>query len=150
MCSVSVQVTVADDVNMTRNSTPVFTSLTIQSVNDEPPLIVNTSSTVSFVEEGGPVRIVNEGVTVVDYDNCPNHTTVQQLVVRLENPILGEDVLIMGGDIINYTVTYSCDTEDNANCYEDILRTIEYNNTDEEPESYSQERNISIEVCDMS
>lgn len=136
----------ADDVNMIRISTPVFTSVTIQSVNDEPPLIMNTSSTVSFVEEEGPIRIVNEGVMVVDYDNCPNHTTVQQLVVRLENPVLGEDVLIMGGDIINYTVAYSCDTGQDAYCYEDILRTIEYNNTNEEPESYSQERNISIEV----
>ena len=137
----------ADDVNMTRTSTPVFISATIQSVNDEPPLIMNTSSTTSFVEERGPIRIVDEGVKIIDFDNCPNHKTVQQLVVRLENPVQGEDVLIMGGEIHeNYTIKYSCDTEQDANCYKDILRTIEYNNTNEEPESYSQERNISIEV----
>lgn len=142
-----LQVIVADDVNMTRTSPSVFTSVTIQSVNDEPPVIMNTSSTVSFVEGGGPITIVGEGVIINDLDNCINHTTVVQLVVRLENPVQGEDLLIVGGEVYgNHSVTFSCDSALGANCYEDFLRTIEYNNANDEPESYSQERNISIEV----
>ena len=131
---------------MTRMSAPVTTSVTIQPVNDEPPAITNTSSVIVFIEEGGPVSIVEEGVAIVDSDNCANHMTVIELVVSLENPIEGEDQLIIGGEVYeNYTVTFSCDMEVNSSCHENFLRSIEYNNTNIELDP--QQRIISIEVC---
>ena len=134
------------EMNITRMSAPVTTSVIIQPVNDEPPEITNTSSVIVFTEEGGPVSIINGGVTIIDLDNCANHTTVVQLVVRLENPVEGEDQLIVGGEVYeNYTATFSCDMEVNSRCYEDFLRSIEYNNTNMEPNP--QQRIISIEVC---
>ena len=137
----------ADEENTTRTSAPVTTSVTTQPVNDEPPEITNTSSVIIFTEEGGSVSIIDGGVAIVDLDNCENHTTVVQLVVRLENPVDGEDQLIVGREVYeNYTATFSCDMEvDGSNCYEDYLRTIEYNNTNIEPDP--QRRIISIEVC---
>lgn len=142
-----MQVIVADSVDMTRTSAPVLASVRIQSVNDEPPLITNTSAVVQFHEEDGPVRIVDNSVSIVDRDNCENHTTVLKLIVRLENPVAREDVLIVGEEVYNYTVTFSCDPEvEGRQCYEDFLRSIEYNNTNQEPESYAQNRIISIQV----
>ena len=143
-----MQVIIGDSVNMTRMSLPAFTLIRIQSVNDEPPLIRNTSSMIQFIEERGPVRIIDEGVAIVDSDNCPNHTTVMQLLVSLVNPVPQEDLLIIRGEVYeNYTVAFSCDTEvDGSQCYEDFLRSIEYNNTNKEPDSYSQSRIISIQV----
>ena len=139
----------ADEENTTRTSAPVTTSVTIQPVNDEPPEITNTSSVMVFTEEGGPVSIVDGGVAIVDLDNCENHTIVVQLVVRLENPVDGEDQLIVGGEVYeNYTATFSCDMEvDGSSCYEDYLRIIQYNNTNIEPDP--QQRIISIEVCSV-
>ena len=137
---------VADEENMTRISTPVTTSVTIQPVNDEPPEITNTSAVVVFTEEGGPISIVDDDVAIIDLDNCENHTIVTQLVIRLENPIEGEDQMIIDGEVYeNYTVTLSCDATVNSSCYEDFLRSIEYNNTNVEPDP--QQRIVSIEVC---
>lgn len=137
----------ADEENMTRISAPVTISVTIQPVNDEPPEITNTSSVIVFTEEGGPVSIVNGRVAIIDLDNCANHTTVVQLVVRLENPFEREDKLIVGGEVYeNYTATFSCNMEVNSSCYEDFLRSIKYNNTNVEPNP--QQRIISIQVCD--
>jgi hypothetical protein len=137
---------VADEENATLISVPVTTSVTIQPVNDEPPKVTNTSSVMVFIEEGGPISIVDGGVSIVDLDNCENHTIVLQLVVRLENPVEGEDQLIIGGEVYeNYTATFSCDVKVNSSCYEDFLRSIEYNNTKVEPDP--QQRIISIEVC---
>ena len=137
----------ADEENMTRTSALVTTSVTIQPVNDEPPSITNTSSVIIFTEEGGPISIVDGGVTIIDMDNCENHTAVVQLVVRLENPVEGEDQLLIGGEVYeNYTAIFSCDMEvDGSSCYEDLLRSIGYSNTNEEPDP--QQRIISIEVC---
>ena len=135
----------ADEENVTRISTPVTTSVTIQPVDDEPPEITNTSVVVVFTEEGGPVSIVDDGVAIADLDNCENHTIVTQLIVRLENPIEGEDQMIIDGEVYgNYTVTFLCDATVNSSCYEDFLRSIEYNNTNVEPDP--QQRIISIEV----
>ena len=143
------QITVADEVNMTRTSAPVYISVTIQSVNDEPPRITQTSPKLTFVEERGPINIVDQGVLIVDLDNCPEHMTVAEVVVSLENPVPGEDQLIVAGEVLdNYTMTFTCDTMvDGSDCYEEFLRNITYNNTNEEPESYSQDRFIIIEVC---
>ena len=136
----------ADEENVTRISAPVTTSVTIQPVDDEPPEITNTSAVVVLTEEGGPISIVNDGVVIVDLDNCENHTIVTQLVIRLENPIEGEDQMIIDGEVYgNYTVTFSCDATVNSSCYEDFLRSIEYNNTNVEPDP--RQRIISIEVC---
>ena len=126
-------------------SAPVTTSVTVQPLNDEPPTITNTSSTVIFTEEGGSIRIVDGDVAIVDLDNCENHTTVIELVVRLENPIEGEDQLIVGGQVHeNYTATFSCDMEVNSSCYEEFLQRITYNNTNTEPDPLP--RIVSIQV----
>ena len=137
---------VADEENVTRTSAPVTTSVTIQPVNDEAPEITNTSSVVVFIEERGPISIVDGGVAIIDLDNCANHTIVVQLTVRLENPIAEEDQLIVDGVVYeNYTATFSCDAGVNSSCYEDFLRSIEYNNTNVEPDP--QQRIVSIQVC---
>ena len=130
-------------------SAPVYTSVTIQSINDEPPRITATPYQISFMEEGGPINIVNKSVRIVDMDNCPEHRTVAEVVVTLENPVEEVDQLIFAGELLdNYTMTFTCDTELNGSyCYEQFLRNITYNNTDEEPESYFQDRSIVIEVC---
>ena len=120
--------------------------MTIISEDDEPPLITNTTAVQFYREEGGPVSIVDPSVTIVDNDNCPDHTIVQEVLVTLENPVDGEDQFIVDGVISNYSIAYSCDVEVNATCFEDFLRTIYYNNTNMEPESFTQNRTVTIEV----
>ena len=134
----------ADEENTTTTSAPVYTSVTIQPVNDEPPVITNTSLVIVFTEEGGPVSIVDTGVAIIDLDSCANHTTIIQLVVGLENPVGGDQLIVDGEIYENYTAMFSCDMEVNSSCYKDYLKSIEYNNTNEEPDP--QQRIIFIEV----
>ncbi len=129
-------------------SSPERSDVTIQLVNDEPPVITNTSSRQVFVEEGGPVSLVDPSVDIVDADNCEEHSLIREVRVTLSNPVVSEDQLIVNGSLLpNFETSFSCNQEeDGARCYSDYLLSLEYNNTEEEPGSFRIPRSFTIEV----
>lgn len=136
---------VSDQVH---GSTPKFVDVVIEPVNDESPIIADTSSTQVFIEQRGPIRLVDSSVTITDDDNCLNHTLIREVRVRLDNPLSSEDQFIVNGSVLpGYVDIFSCDQQvDGMNCYTDYLRTLEYNNTNTEPGSFRIPRIFIIEV----
>ena len=130
-------------------STPEQLDVVIQPVNDEPPIISNTSSYQFFVEQQGPIPLVNSTVELSDNDNCLNHTLIRDIRVTLLNPQPdGEDQLIADGRVLsNYEDIFSCDQEVNGtDCYVMYLLSLEYNNTNPEPGTFRTLRRFVIEV----
>ena len=101
-----------------------------------------------FVEQMGPIELVDENVTIVDLDNCLNHTLVQNITVTLNNPQPdGEDQLIVGGEVqSSYQDSFSCDQEVDEDCYILYLRSLTYNNSNPEPGTFMTRRRFTIEV----
>ena len=136
-----------DDGELTSNKASI--DLTIELTNDEPPEIVNTPTIQTYVEEAGPVNVLSGSVYVRDADNCVNHTLIVWLQVVLQNPVEGEDQLVSNeGVYSNFSISYSCDMTMNMSCYDDFLRSLQYNNTNIEPDF--DDRLITIEVSNMA
>lgn len=132
-----------DDGRLTSNTVSI--DLTIDSTNDEPPQIVNTPISQTYIEEAGPVNVLSVNAYIRDVDNCVNHTLIERLEVILQNPVEGEDQLIsMEGVYSDFSIRYSCDMTVNMSCYDDFLRSLQYNNTNIEPDF--GDRFITIEV----
>lgn len=152
-------------------------NISVISVDDETPRLVNTSFTTTFTEEGNATNLLNSTVTILDDDNCPEHQMVSQIRVRVTSFTTGEDFLLDGvGQEIYYNETwnqyglfqfapqlnasgygnwtaglldalyinYTCDRVQYPGCYENFLRSIQYNNTANEPSV--PYHNIHIEV----
>ena len=145
MIIIVYQVTVTDE---SLDSTLVRTDIIIQIVNDEPPVISGTPSTLNFTEEGGPIYLFTSNVSVMDADNCEEHSLIQEVQVRLTNPVISEDQLIVNGSVLtHFNTSFSCnESTDGETCYEDFLQTLEYNNTNREPGSFRINRQFIIEV----
>ena len=156
------QVIVADE-SLSSEIDQVMVS--IQLENDEAPIISNTSTSQTFVEEGGPISLFDRSVTIADADNCYEQTLAEELRVTLENPVEGEDVFLVNGSALSgYSVTFNCSSEldalekmgcyeDSTNCsdvfmcFEGFLLQLEYNNTNSEPGSFRMDRIFLVEVC---
>jgi len=129
-------------------STPDQLDIVVQSVNDEPPEISGTATNRQFIEQMGPIELVDENVTIIDLDNCLNHTLVQNITVTLTNPQPdGEDQFIVDGMVqSSYQNSFSCDQKLDENCYMSYLRNLTYNNTNPEPGTFMTLRRFTIEV----
>lgn len=157
------QVIAADE---TLSSEPSLVVVSIQLENDEPPIISNTPTSQTFVEEGGAISLFDPTVRIADADNCYDQILVEEVRVTLENPVEGEDQLLVNGSALSgYSTTFNCSSEqldpleemecyeDATNCsaifmcYEDFLLQLEYNNTNSEPGSFRMDRNFLVEVC---
>ena len=108
------------------------------------PEVTNTSLEQTYIEQAGPINIVSPGATIVDQDNMPEHQLIRVLRVTLDNPVLGEDVLIADNVSNPSTLMFSCNMSADRSCYDNFLRGVQYNNTNEEPTF--TDRHVTIEV----
>lgn len=139
-----LQVIVADDRFVSISGS---VNVTIQLMNDEPPQILDTPTSLVFTEEGGAIQLFNDSVTITDADNRLNDSLIQEISVMLENPVVSEDQLIVNGSTLpGFSTTYSCDELLNEACYEEFLQSLQYNNTNVEPGSFLLVRNFVVEV----
>ena len=167
-----VQVTVWDSGY---NSSDVLNlNISVTSVNDERPRLASTALTVIHREGAGPTNLLGSTATLYDDDNCPEHRLVSEIRLRVASFIAGEDVLLDGeGREINLNtaqdgifgfgsgfasgegdwesvgeqyVTFTCDQALYPECYNNLLRSLQYNNTAEEPSTSNH--TITIEVCE--
>ena len=120
---------------------PTFVQIELHPVNDHRPVLNLSDSgnyTAIFVEEGGPVSAVNETsffltdrdlvafiyvITVTIYNPQPQGSTE---ILEVRNVPTGMNVTF-----VNYTITLSGDLP--LPLFQDVLRTITYNNLDNEP-----------------
>ena len=132
--------------------------ISVISINDEPPRLENTVFTVTYREEGGPINLLSPNSTLYDDDNCPEHRLVSEIRLGVGSFVSGEDILLdENGQEIDfgpfqngsevYYVTLTCNQTSNPECYNDLLRGLQYNNTADEPSSTNH--NITIMVCEL-
>ena len=119
-------------------------NITIQSLNDEPPRITGTPAEQTYLENAGPINIVENSTLIVDADNLFEHRVIRVLWVTLDNPVPGEDLLIAGNDSDASALSFSCDMQRDPACYDAYLGMVQYNNGADEPNSTN--RIITIEV----
>ncbi len=135
-----------------RGSTPTQLDVVTEPVNDEAPAISGTSTNRVFVEQKGPVSLVDSTVVIIDLDNRVNHTLIANITVTLTNPQPdGEDQLIVNGTVVaGNQHSVSCDPSsesDSTSCYLMYLTSLAYNNSNPEPGTFRTPRIFVIEVC---
>ena len=166
-----LQVTVWDNAYI---SSDVLTlNISVVFIDDERPKLTSTDLTVTHTEGGGPSNILDITASLSDDDNCPEHQQVAEVRIRLDSFVPGEDVLLDGegnylgnsedgefdlgsgfasgsGDWMteflepHYIISLTCNQSLYPECYSNILRSLQYNNTAEEPSASN--RTIILEV----
>ena len=141
-----MQVVLVDEGSLLGASESV--DIEIQLENNQPPIISDTPTSQTFIEEGGPIDLFAFTTTITDADNCFDHRLVQEIRVTLDNPVVTEDQLLVNGSVLpHFNITYSCDEQvDGMACYEEFLTVLQYNNTNREPGSFRIPRMFTIEV----
>lgn len=137
----SMKVIVADE-GLTSSALSI--NFTIMPTDDEPPIISQTATEQTYIENAGPVNVADQTAIIVDADNLAEHRDIQELRVRLVNPAPGDELIDFAGAVSSSHLNYSCDVSQNATCYEMYLRSVQFNNLEDEPEIYN--RYITIEV----
>ena len=155
------QVTVLDSGY--RPSHIVTLSITIESVNDEPPRLMS-DLTLHYVEGSGPTALLSPTATLYDDDNCPEHRLVREIRLMLDDLVDGEDSFLVqdiecdNGSISGFgsglgewisevsesQYTFSCDPSADTDWYNFFLRGLQYDNTADEPTP--RDRTITLEV----
>ena len=152
----------------------VTLNITVISINDELPILTGTSLSVTHTEGGEPTKLFENTAALSDDDNCPEHQRVAEMRLRIESFVAGEDVLLDGeGREIDFTssedgdfelgssfgsgfgdwstesqyTVLTCDQTFYPDCYTNILRSLQYNNTAEEPSTSNH--TIILEVCEL-
>lgn len=149
-------------------------SLTVKSIDDEPPRLTS-STTHSHVEEGGPTALLDSNATLHDVDNCPEHRLIREIRLVPTDFVDGDDILldVMGseiefsvlkngdfesgsgygsgvsdlleGGLSGYpSVTLTCNQTAHPDCYNSLLQGLLYNSTADEPALH--DRHIDLEV----
>ena len=168
-----MQVNVWDSGYNSSNSLTL--SITVISVNDEPPRLTNTAVRVTYKEGDGPINLLNSTATLTDDDNCLEHQLLSEIRVKVSSFTPGEDVLLDGEDqqiefgssrngsfefgsalgsgfgdwetgLLESQISLTCDQTLFPDCYNRLLRGLQYNNTASEPSNNNH--TIIIEVCE--
>ena len=141
------------------NSSPVTTTISVESVNDVPELILNGGEVypVNYVEQSAPVGIVNPvGISLRDNDNI----SLDHLLVTVHN-VLDGDAEILGysdpsldqsldviaefnGQRQTYTLSFSQESSSFEN-YQSLVSSLTYHNTALEPTAALREFEFSID-----
>ena len=136
---------------------PVTSQVTIQATNDVPMLDIDTLSSgtryqTSFMEHGAPVFITSRNVSVIDNDN---NASISTIMIVIQNALDGSDERIISmNPFINISILPSSSSisfmisplDDSLAAVEELLTTLQYVNSREEPSV--QTRIISISVSD--
>ena len=132
----------------------IYTCVQVNVVNDAPQLDLNGNETEGFnyyttyIDSGGPVPITNN---VIIHDNDEN-SVITSFTISLRNPVDGAMEMI-AFDPQNYSLncTYNiassihCNVADfSADQVAEILNTVSYNNTNDEPNMETREVDFMI------
>lgn len=154
-------------------SNDLILNITIESINDEPPQMT-FDLILYHREGDGPTAILDHNAALSDADNTPDHRLIAEIRLMLSGFVLGEDTLLDGSgqEIRHDTVTngtyefgsgsgigsglgewvieplqyirLTCDQTAYPECYNSLLRGLQYGNSAEEPTPTN--RSITIEV----
>ena len=147
----NIEFVVSDGVN---SSVPVYTQVTVETVNDVPVLDISTLDSspgyqTNFTEEGPAVYITSRDVSVRDNDA---NATIETVMVVIQNPLDGRFERIESTDenvtIIEQspTVFIIVPATGSLSEVEALLLTLTYTNTREEP--IVGQRILTISVSD--
>ena len=124
------------------SSDAASTSITVLPVNDEPPIVSNTPSVVVYTEQAGAVYLLDASTAIVDADNCLDHTLPAEVRVTLVDPLPEDRLLVNGSVAPGNNLSLSCEGE--TECFEEILTSLQYDNTNAEPNF--EDRTVVVEV----
>ena len=137
------------------DSAPVTTTIAVAAVDDAPVVDLDgagggTGFAAAFVEDGGPVAVVDTDMTVSDVDD----TNLESAKVTITNPLDGA-AESLSVDVAGTAITASyangvlslSGTDSVAN-YQAVLRTLSYNNASQDPDT--TDRVITVVTNDGS
>uniref|UniRef100_A0A1X7V4J9 Cadherin domain-containing protein n=1 Tax=Amphimedon queenslandica TaxID=400682 RepID=A0A1X7V4J9_AMPQE len=137
------------------NSIPMQLNITLNPTNDGPPVLalngdLGTNFNAEFVEEGGPVAVVNSSLTLTDVDSVSSPYVVNATILYSEQAV-GEEVLAVSNIPQGMSAVYSgysliLSGSLTIDQFQLSLRTLTYDNYADEPQGDS--RIISIVVND--
>ena len=137
------------------NCIPIRLNITLNPTNDGPPVLalngdLGTNYAAEFVEEGGPVAVVNSSLSLTDVDLVPFPYVVNATILYSEQSE-GEEVLRVSYVPQGMSAVYSgysliLSGSLTIDQYQLSLRTLTYDNYADEPQGDS--RVISIVVND--
>ena len=145
------------------NDPPAETLLMFTSVNDPPILDLNGDSpgrnnTVQFTEEGEPVPLTNENMTLVDIDSellSEARVTITNCLDR-QNETLSSFLNSDSGNLMPLQESYersSCTLVINGTAtveeYRDVLTSVTYQNTADEPVYTSRSIRFTVRDSDL-
>ena len=136
---------VANDGANTSNT--AVTQVLINSVNDPPILDLDASTggsnfLASFAEDGGAVTIANNDAFITDIDS----TTLSSLTISITN-LLDGAAEVLDANVGGTSIAKSYDSGtgiltlsgvDSIANYQQVLRTVTYNNTSQDPDTTSR------------
>jgi hypothetical protein len=131
-------------------------AITINPVNDSPVVDLNgddpgSGFATSFTEDGGEVAIVEPDLSVIDVDSA--NLTTATVVITNHPDGLAEFLTVdtTGTDITAYYNPALClltlsgnSGDDTVENFEAVLRTLTYNNIDQDPDTADRIVNISV------
>ena len=155
----------------TKDGRPAFTLISFMSINDAPFGDLNgfkvpgIDNNVTFVEERGPVPLLDSDSFIMDVDNV----TLSYISVRVINPMDGPDEILAVRNVserspdstrdvvitLNYLPEVVLDSESSLLTisglktvyeYQEVLKTLSYNNIADEPDQ--TDRTIEIILND--
>ena len=130
------------DINDGSSTITVNVTIKLQLINDEPPRVDADRATVIFFEDGKPVPITGPSATIQDSDNMPEHQRVDHVCADFMEQHDGDEIFLNSSDISvsktsNGSICIdvsSCNNDfSNQTCFNSILTSIIYNNTEDEP-----------------
>lgn len=116
--------------------------ISIQLLNDEPPVVVTNITSFTYTEGGPPISILDTTATITDDDNRISDDVVTQVCANITNPQLGDElsfdlnistVLLSDGSVLCVDLKPCKNDFIDDTCFNDVLQGIEYNNTKDEP-----------------
>ncbi|MDI9640123.1 tandem-95 repeat protein [Geitlerinema splendidum] len=142
----TISITVSDGAGGT--STPQTSVITVTPENDIPTLAAATAGTLTFTEGNAATPISPTGLGITDPDDTNIESATVQITTGYAN---GEDVLAVTGLPAGIISSFSAGTltltgSATLAAYQNILRSVTYNNTSENPTE--GDRTISFIVND--
>ena len=145
-----VQLYVSDGTN---SSSVVTVTVSINLVNDEPPVVVLPYESITFVEDSPPLEIFGSNLSIIDLDDNDLFpliwATVELLNANLEYESLSADC-----SATNLSCSFNdslgiltVSGEESVAQYEQVLGAVFYENSAEEPDDLP--RRVSVRVMDQ-
>ena len=141
---------VATDSGSPMLSSTSLISISVININDNPPMIINVSESVTFVEGMMDGVLVTPNAVVIDLDNLPLSLMTMSLVDQNGNPVTFPDVLAIARiPNVQLMTTDSGKTLRVSGSFSPadasgMLKTLTFVNTENEPDDTARSVRITI------